>query len=538
MFPIAFIAYPAETTVYVNKFFEVRDHDQPVKYVYNGDIRVARVTGSLSANNRVQRLRLFPGWNLVSLAVTAGNALRQMTDGQSSILNPQSIFRWSQPTLTWLPLAPDETLPAGTVLWAYASTNTNLALYGAYSDPTSRQVVAGPSFQPPAGLEAISPPAPGADNPLWHYDAARQGWQVQAPAFAGSDPGFPEFIAPGQAVFVLADAPVEWEIPDPALRVRYYHRDHLGSADVTTDANGGLIEETAFHPFGAPRNEYRPRQIAGEYTFTQKERDPESGLYYFGRRFYHPGLGRWLSTDPEDEKGGSFNLYAYGRQNPLKYVDPDGGEITVTPTFSGTGKHAKIVNYEIHVTAVLINLSPKLKEAGMDGAAVQSFAKTLKETIEHTYSGSQDGVTWTTKVDLRVINKVDEIRQGDHVFRLVDNTYDGSRGLSVRGGYWMEIKASTFFAARPATPGSERDYLSPESTGAHELGHSEGLSHSFGDGPNLMQEGSKREFDNKTINLKQIETIYNEYKAGNLNRGPSNIGSWEYNHLPADKRVP
>src|ERR1051326_1979071 len=128
-----------------------------------------------------------------------------MTNGQSSILNPQSIFYWSQPTLTWLPVAADETLPAGTVLWVYASTNTTLALYGAYSDPTSRLVAAGPSFQPAAGLEALSPPVPGADNPLWRYDAARQGWEFQAAAFPGSDSGLPEFIAPGQATFILAN---------------------------------------------------------------------------------------------------------------------------------------------------------------------------------------------------------------------------------------------------------------------------------------------------------------------------------------------
>jgi hypothetical protein len=55
----------AETTFYVGKHFEVRDHDAPVKYVFNGNTRVARVTGSLSTNERIQRLRLRAGWNLV-----------------------------------------------------------------------------------------------------------------------------------------------------------------------------------------------------------------------------------------------------------------------------------------------------------------------------------------------------------------------------------------------------------------------------------------------------------------------------------------
>ena len=40
------------------KHFEVRDHDQPTKYVFNGASRVAATTGSLSTNTRIQRLRL------------------------------------------------------------------------------------------------------------------------------------------------------------------------------------------------------------------------------------------------------------------------------------------------------------------------------------------------------------------------------------------------------------------------------------------------------------------------------------------------
>src|SRR5207249_11339189 len=65
------------TTIYVGRHFEVRDHDQPTKYVFNGATRVASITGSLSSNTRIQRFRVYPGWNLLSLAVTANNAREQ-----------------------------------------------------------------------------------------------------------------------------------------------------------------------------------------------------------------------------------------------------------------------------------------------------------------------------------------------------------------------------------------------------------------------------------------------------------------------------
>ncbi len=64
-------------------------------------------------------------------------------------------------------------------------------------------------------------------------------------------------------------------------------------------------------------------------AFTGKERDAETGLDYFGARYYSGAQGRFTSPDPEYqgaklEDPQSWNGYAYGRNNPLKYVDPDG----------------------------------------------------------------------------------------------------------------------------------------------------------------------------------------------------------------------
>src|SRR4030095_12254392 len=67
------------TTVYVGRHVEVRNHDKPVKYVYQGENRVARISGSLTSTPRIQRLRLYQGWNLVSLAVESTNALEQLS---------------------------------------------------------------------------------------------------------------------------------------------------------------------------------------------------------------------------------------------------------------------------------------------------------------------------------------------------------------------------------------------------------------------------------------------------------------------------
>jgi RHS repeat-associated protein len=65
--------------------------------------------------------------------------------------------------------------------------------------------------------------------------------------------------------------------------------------------------------------------------FTGKERDGETGLDYFGARYFSGAQGRFTSPDPENASGflysddpQSWNGFAYGRNNPLKFVDPDG----------------------------------------------------------------------------------------------------------------------------------------------------------------------------------------------------------------------
>ena len=121
----------------------------------------------------------------------------------------------------------------------------------------------------------------------------------------------------------------------------YYHSDHLGSASLITDCNGEEYQRIEYTPYGETwvektsnkGSEYLP------YKFTGKEMDEETGLYYYGARYLDPKYSRWISTDPalsdfvsgnsNGSSGGIYNptnlnLYHYGNNNPIKYVDPDG----------------------------------------------------------------------------------------------------------------------------------------------------------------------------------------------------------------------
>ena len=64
------------------------------------------------------------------------------------------------------------------------------------------------------------------------------------------------------------------------------------------------------------------------YTFSAKERDPETGLSYLGSRYYSSDLSIWLSVDPMAHKYPSLSPYVYCANNPVKLVDPNGEEFS------------------------------------------------------------------------------------------------------------------------------------------------------------------------------------------------------------------
>ena len=99
--------------------------------------------------------------------------------------------------------------------------------------------------------------------------------------------------------------------------------DGHGNVVQYVDKQGAIVAEYAYDAFG---NTIRKSGVkAGELKmrFSTKYHDDESGLYYFGRRFYSPRLARWLSRDPIGEDGG-LNLYAFCKNNTLLRYDKNG----------------------------------------------------------------------------------------------------------------------------------------------------------------------------------------------------------------------
>jgi RHS repeat-associated protein len=115
---------------------------------------------------------------------------------------------------------------------------------------------------------------------------------------------------------------------DPQPGVVYYIDDHLGNAHLLTDSQGNVLREENRYPFGAERGSIGDAQA--DYAYTGKEYDAETGLVYFGGRYYSPALGRWITPDPyflemkpmaAVEKALSANFYAYVKNNPVSLID-------------------------------------------------------------------------------------------------------------------------------------------------------------------------------------------------------------------------
>ena len=138
------------------------------------------------------------------------------------------------------------------------------------------------------------------------------------------------YIRAGNTVAVFVKVVVDIPGSD---RIRYLHRDHIGSVDLITGAGGAIVERRSYDSHGKPRAaDWQPGSgflASGETRrgFTGHEHLDETGLIHMNGRVYDPELGRFLSADPFVPGAAftqAYNRYAYAINNPLSYTDPSG----------------------------------------------------------------------------------------------------------------------------------------------------------------------------------------------------------------------
>ena len=102
--------------------------------------------------------------------------------------------------------------------------------------------------------------------------------------------------------------------------IRYQYDNHLGSACLELDNNAQIISYEEYHPFGT--SSYRAGRDITEvslkrYKYCGKERDEETGLYYYGMRYYAAWICRFVSVDPLQHEYPELTPY---QCTPLKFL--------------------------------------------------------------------------------------------------------------------------------------------------------------------------------------------------------------------------
>jgi RHS repeat-associated protein len=237
----------------------------------------------------------------------------------------------------------------------------------------------------------------------------------------------------------------------------YLTGDHLGSTRLVTNGSGASVKCYDYLPFG----EEIPVGVAGRGAcyggasypgtpdvisgkFTGKERDAETGLDYFGARYFSGAQGRFTSPDPLDwlswQNGNDedrekfqqfigdpqgFNQYSYARNNPLKYVDPTGEDFELAVTFNGDATDEEKARILGAIRQYLVNL--KIGNVVVRDAAVKSddnrtWGQTVKDfftkdfqslTVDFTRASYKDATNYIFAGDMAGKGEFGDLRRGD-----------------------------------------------------------------------------------------------------------------------------
>jgi RHS repeat-associated protein len=253
----------------------------------------------------------------------------------------------------------------------------------------------------------------------------------------------------------------------PSGDVSYYFSDHLKTASVITDAAGTVKAESDYYPWGGELQFVA--NDSNHYKFTGKERDSESGLDYFGARYYSNALGRFMNPDwaakptavPYAEFGNpqSLNLYGFVGGNPASKADADGHcagdeckditvavKVTTSPAFRINEKQAD-GTYETGVRGQLtITLS-------QNGKPMANVPVQEKITAKVTKNGSEK--KWNPVIEPKPIptNAAGQVK--DDVGLQLPTAQPASKALSDAIKTDQETNSFTFQSTQTLTfPGS------------------------------------------------------------------------------------
>jgi len=138
----------------------------------------------------------------------------------------------------------------------------------------------------------------------------------------------------------------------------FFHSDHLGNSAFVTDRLGEVYQHLEYFPYGELFIDEHGNDERTWYLYNGKELDQQTGLCYFGARYYDPRTSIWESVDPlaNNAKNVCTSPYSFGGANPISRIDPDGRDWFY---FQQQGDKKKTWHWQAGNTAKYTNTSGK-----------------------------------------------------------------------------------------------------------------------------------------------------------------------------------
>jgi RHS repeat-associated protein len=230
-------------------------------------------------------------------------------------------------------------------------------------------------------------------------------------------------------------------IDEPLARERngnfsYYHADGLGSIVAITGQSGNTVQRYDYDSFGNIVTISDPSFLQ-PYSYTGREWDEETGLYFYRARYYDPMVGRFISKDPIGFAGGDVNLYGYVQNNPVNWVDPSGlagcyvGYPGYPITIPGTNTkvpltHAGVLSYDSEGHTRYYEYGRYISDfgnvrrrpvpdlqIGPDGKPTPESWAELQDALNKIGNGTKAKTNCNDKADADKINSFSEQRMRD-----------------------------------------------------------------------------------------------------------------------------
>ena len=148
--------------------------------------------------------------------------------------------------------------------------------------------------------------------------------------------------------------------------------------------------------------------FSASHTFSAKERDSETGLSYFGARYYSSDLNIWLSVDPMSDKYPSLSPYVYCADNPVKLMDPNGEELCD----GGKPSSKRRDNYNDFFDKKIRTPLMRMVESGASDDDLEAAAVYLSNKYQKRLLKGYHNITgWDRKdgIDVKVFSETEKI---------------------------------------------------------------------------------------------------------------------------------